>query len=153
AETDVPVETVVPGDLIRVRPGEKVPVDGVIVEGQSTLDESMLTGEPVPVAKGPGDRVTGATLNRTGTFAFRAERVGRDTVLAQVVRLVEAAQGSKAPIQALADRVSAVFVPVVLALAAATFLGWWRWGPEPAVLFALSNAVAVLVIACPCAMG
>ncbi|MBI4012585.1 MAG: copper-translocating P-type ATPase, partial [Candidatus Rokubacteria bacterium] len=153
AEVDVPVEDVVPGDLVRVRPGEKVPVDGEVVEGRSTVDESMLTGESLPVAKGPGDRVIGATLNRTGSFAFRAQRVGRDTVLAHIVRLVEAAQGSKAPIQRLADRVSAVFVPAVLVLAGLTFAAWWLWGPAPALLFALSNAVAVLVIACPCAMG
>jgi len=153
AEVDVPVEDVVPGDLVRVRPGEKVPVDGEVAEGRSTVDESMLTGESLPVAKGPGDRVIGATLNRTGSFTFRAQRVGRDTVLAQIIRLVEAAQGSKAPIQRLADRVSAVFVPAVLVLAALTFAAWWLWGPAPALLFALSNAVAVLVIACPCAMG
>ncbi|HEV8676902.1 MAG TPA: heavy metal translocating P-type ATPase, partial [Methylomirabilota bacterium] len=152
-EGDVAIEELVPGDLVRVRPGEKVPVDGVVIEGRSTVDESMLTGESLPVAKGPGDAVTGATLNRTGTFTFRAERVGRDTVLSRIIRLVEAAQGSKAPIQALADRVSAVFVPVVLALAAVTFGVWWLGGPAPALLFALSNAVAVLVIACPCAMG
>jgi Cu+-exporting ATPase len=153
AEVDVPVEAVVPGDLVRVRPGEKVPVDGDVVEGRSTVDESMLTGESLPVEKGPGDRVIGATLNRTGAFTFRAQRVGRDTVLAQIIRLVEAAQGSKAPIQRLADRVSGVFVPIVLALAGLTFGAWWLWGPEPALLFAVSNAVAVLVIACPCAMG
>jgi len=153
AEVDVPVEDVVPGDLLRVRPGEKIPVDGEVVEGRSTVDESMLTGESLPVAKGPGDRVIGATLNRTGSFAVRARRVGRETVLAQIIRLVEAAQGSKAPIQALADRVSAVFVPIVLVLGVLTCLAWWRWGPEPALLFALSNTVAVLVIACPCAMG
>ena len=153
AEVDVPVEDVVPGDLVRVRPGEKVPVDGEVAEGRSTVDESMLTGESLPVAKAPGDRVIGATLNRTGSFTFRAQRVGRDTVLAQIIRLVEAAQGSKAPIQRLADRVSGVFVPAVLVLAALTFAAWWLWGPAPALLFALSNAVAVLVIACPCAMG
>jgi P-type Cu+ transporter len=152
-ERDVPVAEVVPGDLVRVRPGEKVPVDGVMVEGRSTVDESMLTGESVPVAKAPGDRVTGATLNRTGAFTFRAQRVGRDTVLAQIIDLVEAAQGSRPPVQALADRVAAVFVPIVLALAGATFGGWLLWGPSPALLLALSNAVAVLVIACPCAMG
>src|SRR5262245_8468355 len=153
ADVEVPAEAVVPGDLVRVRPGEKVPVDGEVVEGHSTLDESMLTGESLPVAKGPGDRVIAATLNRTGSFTFRAQRVGRDTVLAQIVRLVETAQGSKAPIQRLADRVAAVFVPIVLALAGLTFAGWWLAGPAPALIFALSNAVAVLVIACPCAMG
>jgi Cu+-exporting ATPase len=153
AEVDVPLDAVVPGNLVRVRPGEKVPVDGAVVDGRSTVDESMLTGESLPVPKGPGDRVIGATLNRTGAFTFRAERVGRDTVLAQIIRLVETAQGSKAPIQRLADRVAAVFVPIVLALAAVTFGVWWGWGPDPALLFALSNTVAVLVIACPCAMG
>jgi Cu+-exporting ATPase len=152
-EVDVAVEAVLPGDLVRVRPGEKVPVDGTVTHGQSTVDESMLTGEFLPVAKRPGDRVVGGTLNRTGAFTFRAERVGRDTVLAQIVRLVEEAQGSKAPIQALADRIATVFVPVVLLLGTATFLGWWLWGPAPAILFAVSNTVAVLVIACPCAMG
>jgi P-type Cu+ transporter len=152
-ELDVPIEAVVPGDLLRVRPGETVPVDGEVVEGRSTLDESMLTGESLPVAKGPGDRVIGATLNRTGGFTVRAQQVGRDTVLARIIRLVEAAQGSKAPIQRLADRVAAVFVPIVLVLAGLTFAAWWLGGPAPALVFALSNAVAVLVIACPCAMG
>ena len=152
-EQDVAVEDVVPGDLVRVRPGEKIPVDGEVVEGRSTVDESMVTGESLPAAKTPGDRVIGATQNRTGTFIMRARRVGRDTVLAQIIRLVEAAQGSKAPIQALADRVSAVFVPIVLGLAGATGLGWWLFGPAPSVLFAFSATIAVLVIACPCAMG
>ncbi len=152
-EEDLPVEAVVPGDLIRVRPGEKIPVDGEVMEGASAVDESMLTGESLPVAKRPGDPVIGATLNRTGSFTFRTTRVGRDTVLAQIIRLVEEAQGSKAPIQRLADRVSAVFVPLVLAAAGLTFAVWALWGPEPALLFALSNFVAVVVIACPCAMG
>jgi Cu+-exporting ATPase len=152
-ERDVPIEEVVAGDLVRVRPGEKIPVDGEVVEGRSTLDESMLTGESFPVAKGPGDRVLGATLNRTGGFTLRAQQVGRDTVLARIIGLVEAAQGSKAPIQRLADRVAAVFVPIVLGLAGLTFAAWWLGGPAPALVFALSNAVAVLVIACPCAMG
>jgi Cu+-exporting ATPase len=152
-EGDVALDAVVPGDLIRVRPGERIPVDGVLMDGRSTVDESMLTGEPLPVAKAPGSRVIGGTLNRTGAFTFRAERVGRDTVLAQIIRLVETAQGSKAPIQQVADRVSGVFVPIVLVLAALTFAAWWLWGPAPSWLFALSNAVAVLVIACPCAMG
>ena len=153
AEREVAIEAVVPGDLIRVRPGERIPVDGTVTEGRSTVDASMLTGEPLPVAVGPGDRVVGGTLNRTGAFTFRAERVGRDTVLARIIELVETAQGSKAPIQRLADRVSGVFVPIVLALAALTFVAWWLWGPAPSWLFALTNAVAVLVIACPCAMG
>ncbi len=152
-EADIPVADVVVGDLIRVRPGDKVAVDGEVVEGASTVDESMLTGESLPVEKRPGFRVIGGTVNRTGSFTFRATRVGADTVLAQIIRLVEEAQGSKAPIQRLADRVSAVFVPIVLVVAALTFGVWWLWGPQPAFLFALTNFVAVLVIACPCAMG
>jgi Cu+-exporting ATPase len=152
-ETDVPVDSVVVGDLVRVRPGEKVPVDGVVAEGQSALDESMLTGESLPVEKGPGDTVIGATLNKSGSFVFRATRVGRDTALAQIVRLVEEAQGSKAPIQRLADRIAEVFVPAILALAALTFLGWLLVGPEPRLTLALQTAIAVLIIACPCAMG
>ena len=152
-EQDLPVALVIAGDQIRVRPGEKIPVDGEVVEGASAVDESMLTGESLPVEKRPGARVIGGTVNRTGSFTFRATRVGKDTVLAQIIRLVEEAQGSKAPIQRLADQVSAIFVPIVLVIAAATFGVWWVWGPEPAFLFALTNAVAVLVIACPCAMG
>ncbi len=152
-EQDLPVALVIAGDQIRVRPGEKIPVDGEVVEGASAVDESMLTGESLPVEKHPGARVIGGTVNRTGSFTFRATRVGKDTVLAQIIRLVEEAQGSKAPIQRLADQVSAIFVPIVLVIAALTFGVWWVWGPEPAFLFALTNAVAVLVIACPCAMG
>ena len=152
-EQDIPVSEVVPGDLIRMRPGEKIPVDGEVVEGASAVDESMLTGESLPVEKRPGSRVIGGAVNRMGSFTFRATRVGKDTVLAQIIRLVEEAQGSKAPIQRLADQVSAVFVPIVLVIAALTFGVWWVWGPQPAFLFALTNAVAVLVIACPCAMG
>jgi Cu+-exporting ATPase len=152
-EATEPIDRLAPGDVIRVRPGERIPVDGQVVDGRSTVDESMLTGEATPVTKGPGDRVIGGTLNRTGTFTFEARRVGRETVLAQIVRLVAEAQGSRAPIQALADRVAAVFVPVVLLLAAATFAGWLLLGPPPALLFALSSTVAVLVIACPCALG
>ncbi|MBI2555121.1 MAG: copper-translocating P-type ATPase, partial [Candidatus Rokubacteria bacterium] len=153
AELDVPVAEVVTGDLIRVRPGDRIPVDGEVVDGASTVDESMLTGESLPVEKRAGARVIGGAVNRAGSFTFRATRVGRDTVLAQIIRLVEEAQGSKAPIQRLADRVSAVFVPIVLVIAALTFGVWWLWGPQPAFLFALTNFVAVLVIACPCAMG
>jgi Cu+-exporting ATPase len=149
----VPVEAVGPGDLVRVRPGERIAVDGQVVEGASAVDESMLTGESLPVAKQPGASVVGGSVNRTGTFLFRATRVGADTVLARIIRLVEEAQGSKAPIQRLADRVAAVFVPVVLAVAAVTFAVWWLWGPAPAFFYALTNAVGVLVIACPCAMG
>ncbi|MDF3043500.1 MAG: heavy metal translocating P-type ATPase, partial [Thermomicrobiales bacterium] len=150
-ELDIPVEEVVVGDLVRVRPGEKVPVDGVVSEGRSALDESMLTGESLPVEKEPGDTVIGATLNKTGSFVFRATKVGRDTTLAQVVRLVEEAQGSKAPMQRMADTISSYFVPVVLALAAVTFAVWLVFGLSP--VFALTATIAVLIIACPCALG
>jgi Cu+-exporting ATPase len=150
---DIPVEEVRVGDLVLVRPGEKVPVDGIIREGQSALDESMLTGESLPVEKGPGDQVIGATVNKMGSFKFEATRVGRETVLAQIVRLVEQAQGSKAPIQRLVDKIAGVFVPIVLVIAAVTFGVWLLFGGEQAFLFALSNFVAVLVIACPCALG
>ena len=152
-ETDVPIEQVVPGDLVRVRPGEKVPVDGIVTDGAASLDQSMLTGESMPVAKGPGDEVIGATIDRSGTIVLRATRVGRDTVLAQIVRMVEQAQGSKAPIQGLADRISAVFVPIVLVLAAVTFVAWLVLGPEPSFTLGLIAAITVLIIACPCAMG
>jgi Cu+-exporting ATPase len=152
-EEDVPLDAVVPGDLLRVRPGEKLPVDGRVTEGGSNVDESMLTGEPVPVAKFAGDAVAGGTLNTTGTFVMRAQRVGRDTLLAQIIRLVEEAQASEAPIQRLADRVAAWFVPAVAGAATLTF-GLWLWlGPEPRLIFAFVNAVAVLIIACPCALG
>jgi P-type Cu+ transporter len=153
AEVDVPTADVLAGDLVRIRPGERLPVDGVIVEGASAVDESMLTGESLPVDKAPGAAVSGGTVNRTGSFVFRATRVGSETTLARIVKLVEEAQGSRAPIQRLADRVAAVFVPIVLVIAALTFAAWWRFGPEPTLVFALTNAVAVLVIACPCAMG
>ena len=152
-ERDVPIGEIVPGDLLRVRPGERIAVDGLVVEGASSVDESMLTGESLPVERGPGAPVVGGSINRTGTFTFRATRVGRDTVLARIVRLVEEAQGSKAPIQRLADRVASVFVPVVLGIAALTFAAWMLWGPAPAFFHALTNAVGVLVIACPCALG
>ena len=152
-EQDIPIETVRVGDLVRVRPGEKVPVDGVIAEGRSALDESMLTGESLPVEKGPGDTVIGATLNKSGSFLFKATRVGADTTLAQIVRLVEEAQGSKAPMQRLADTISGYFVPAVLVIAALTFVGWLIFGPEPKLTFALQTAIAVLIIACPCALG
>ena len=150
-EQDVPIEQVVVDDLVRVRPGEKVPVDGVVTEGRSALDESMLTGESLPVEKEPGDTVIGATLNKTGSFVFRTTKVGRDTTLAQIVRLVEQAQGSKAPMQRLADTISSYFVPVVLVLAALTFGAWFIFGPSP--VFALTATSAVLIIACPCALG
>src|SRR5574337_242959 len=152
-EQDIPVDDVRVGDLVLVRPGEKVPVDGIIREGRSALDESMLTGESLPVEKGPGDQVIGATVNKMGSFKFEATRVGRETVLAQIVRLVEQAQGSKAPIQRLVDKIAGVFVPIVLVIAAVTFGAWLLFGGEQAFLVALSNFVAVLVIACPCALG
>ena len=152
-EADVPIETVVPGDVILVRPGEKVPVDGEVIEGYSSVDESMLTGESMPVDKQPGQVVYGATLNKHGSFQFRATKVGRDTVLAQIIRLVEEAQGSKAPIQRLADQVSAYFVPAVIGTALAAFLFWMLLGPAPALTFATLVFVAVLIIACPCALG
>ncbi|HEX7336407.1 MAG TPA: heavy metal translocating P-type ATPase [Gemmatimonadales bacterium] len=152
-EREIPLEQVTEGDEIVVRPGEKIPADGTILDGSSYVDESMLTGEAIPVFKRPGDRVIGATLNRNGAFRFRAVHVGQDTVLAQIIRLVQQAQGSKAPIQRLADRISAVFVPVVIALAVVTFGVWLVLGPPPAYLWALVAAVSVLIIACPCAMG
>ena len=142
-EEDVPLQAVVPGDVLRVRPGEKTPVDGRIIEGASDIDESMLTGEPLPVTKTTGDPVTGGTLNTTGTFLLRAERVGRDTLLAQIIRLVEEAQESEAPIQRLADRVAAWFVPAVASIAVLTFVLWFWFGPEPRLIHALVNAVAV----------
>ena len=152
-EEDVDLAVVVPGDLLRVRPGDKVPVDGVVTEGASPVDESMLTGEPIPVTKVPGDEVIGATLNTTGSFVMRATRVGRDTALARIVDLVQRAQGSKAPVQRLADQISAVFVPAVLAVAAATFAVWFVFGPEPSFTLALTAFIGVVIIACPCAMG
>jgi P-type Cu+ transporter len=152
-EADISLDEVVPGDRLRVRPGEKVPVDGVVLEGHSAIDESMITGEPLPVEKSPGDKVTGATANTTGSFVMRAERVGSDTLLSQIVHMVAAAQRSRAPIQALADTVSGWFVPAVIAVAASAFAVWAIFGPPPAMSFALVNAVAVLIIACPCALG
>jgi len=152
-ESDIPIGDVVVDDIIRVRPGEKVPVDGVITEGNSSLDESMVTGESIPVDKTTGDTVIGATLNTSGSFLMRATKVGADTMLAQIVRLVRQAQGSKAPIQRLADKVASVFVPVVIMLALATFAVWYNTRIETALLLAILNTVAVLIIACPCAMG
>ena len=152
-EEEIPLSELREGDEVVVRPGETVPADGVILQGSSYIDESMLTGEPVPVSRGAGDRVIGATLNRNGAFHLSVTRVGQDTVLSQIIRLVQQAQGSKAPIQRLADRISAVFVPVVLSLAVATFVLWFDFGPEPAHLRGLVAAVTVLIIACPCAMG
>ena len=152
-ETDVPLEHVQVGDRLRVRPGEKVPVDGVVVDGQSAVDESMLTGEPIPAAKVTGDRVTGATVNGTGALLIQAERVGSETLLAQIVQMVAEAQRSRAPIQGLADTVAGYFVPAVIAVAVLTFAVWAVVGPEPRMTYALINAVAVLIIACPCALG
>jgi Cu+-exporting ATPase len=152
-EADIPVEEVMPGDNLLVRPGEKVPVDGVVLDGHSAVDESMLTGESLPVEKAAGAAVYGATLNRTGSFRMQATRVGRETALAQIIQLVEQAQGSKAPVQRLADLVASVFVPVVLVIAAGTFVAWLLFGPEGAAIYATLNAVAVLIIACPCALG
>jgi len=152
-ERDVPLSEVAPGDRLRVRPGERVPVDGAVLEGASSVDESMLTGEPIPVEKGPGARVTGGTLNGSGAFVMKAERVGAETLLAQIVRLVAEAQRSRASIQRLADVVSAWFVPSVVAVAMVTAAAWFFYGPEPRLAFALVNAVSVLIIACPCALG
>ncbi|HSK91795.1 MAG TPA: heavy metal translocating P-type ATPase, partial [Euzebyales bacterium] len=153
-ERDIPLDQVVVGDHVRVRPGEKIPVDGQVTAGASAVDESMLTGESLPVDKAPGDTVIGATINRTGSFVFRATHVGRDTTLAQIVRLVEDAQGSRAPMQRLADTVSAYFVPAVIVAAAVTFVVWMLVGPDVGRLtFAVSTAIAVLIIACPCALG
>ena len=152
-EVEVPVDEVVVGDVVLVRPGEKVPVDGEILDGQSAVDESMVTGESMPVEKGPGDVAIGATVNQTGAFRMRATKVGRETMLAQIVRLVQAAQSSKAPIQRLADATSRWFVPGVLFVAIATFVVWFDFGPDPALTFGLVASVAVLIIACPCALG
>jgi Cu+-exporting ATPase len=153
SEEDVALEAVQVGDRLRVRPGEKIPVDGAVLDGTSTVDESMVTGEPIPVTKRAGDKVIGATVNGTGALIIHAERVGQETLLAQIVRMVSEAQRSRAPIQKVADRVSGIFVPVVLAVAAITFLVWAFVGPEPRMVHALVNAVAVLIIACPCALG
>ncbi|HUL61806.1 MAG TPA: heavy metal translocating P-type ATPase, partial [Methanocella sp.] len=152
-EVDVPVEDVQVGDVVVVRPGEKIPVDGVVTGGYSTVDESMITGESIPAGKREGDNVIGATINGNGSFRFRATKVGRDTVLSQIIRMVEEAQGSKAPIQRLADQVAAVFVPVVIGIAAIAFLAWYFLGPQPSFLNAMLNFISVLIIACPCAMG
>jgi Cu+-exporting ATPase len=152
-EREVPLEQVKPGDALRVRPGERVPVDGVVREGASAVDESMVTGEPLPVEKSAGDKVTGGTLNASGSFVMAAERVGSDTLLARIVKLVSEAQRSRAPMQRLADKVAGYFVPGVVAAAILAFLGWAIWGPEPRMAHALLAAVAVLIIACPCALG
>ncbi len=149
----VPLESVLVGELLRVRPGEKVPVDGVVTQGRTTIDESMVTGEAVPVAKVPGAKVTAGTMNDTGGFVMRAEKVGSDTLLSQIVHMVAAAQRSRAPIQRVADQVAGWFVPVVIVIAMLTFVAWFAWGPSPAFAYALIAAVAVLIIACPCALG
>lgn len=153
AEHDVALQHVQINDLLRVRPGEKIPVDGIVTEGKSSVDESMISGEPIPVEKSPSDRVIGGTINGNGTFIMRAERVGRDTLLSQIVQMVGQAQRSKAPIQRLADVVSSWFVPLVIVAAIVTFVAWMAAGPEPRFAYALLNAVAVLIIACPCALG
>ena len=150
---EVPIEAVVPGDRIQVRPGERVPVDGVVEEGQSYVDESMISGEPVPVAKQKDAELVGGTINKNGSLTFRATRVGADTVLAQIIRMVESAQADKPPIQALADKIAGIFVPIVIVLAILTFITWFSFGPEPALSFAFVTTVSVLLIACPCAMG
>lgn len=153
SDAAVQVDSIVAGDLLRVRPGEKVPVDGELTQGKGTVDESMVTGEPMPVAKSAGSKVTAGTMNQTGSFVMRAEKVGADTLLAQIVHMVAAAQRSRAPIQRMADQVAAWFVPAVIAVAVLTFLAWLSWGPSPAFSYALVAAVAVLIIACPCALG
>jgi len=152
-EVDIPVEEVLVGDIVLVRPGEKVPVDGVIVEGSSAVDESMITGESIPVEKMVDDEVIGATINKTGSFKFKATKVGKDTALAQIVKMVQEAQGSKAPIARLADTVSGYFVPIVMIIAVLTFVVWFDFGPQPAIIFGLVTSVTVLIIACPCALG
>ncbi|MEN6519551.1 MAG: heavy metal translocating P-type ATPase [Armatimonadota bacterium] len=152
-EVDIPVEDVAVGDIVIVRPGEKIPVDGIVVDGTSAVDESMITGESIPVTKRAGDGVIGATINKTGSFTFRATKVGKDTALAHIIQMVEQAQGSKAPIQRLADIISGYFVPIVIGIAIITFIVWLLWGPAPAFNYALLNFVAVLIIACPCALG
>jgi Cu+-exporting ATPase len=153
SEYDAPLENIMEGDRLRVRPGDAVPVDGTVIEGRSSLDESMLTGESMPVEKGLGDEVTGATINKNGSLVIEAGKVGSDTVLAQIVAMVSNARRSRAPIQGLADRVSAVFVPTVVAIAIFAFIVWMIFGPEPALVFAIASAVSVLIIACPCALG
>ena len=153
SDEEVPLDTVDVGDRLRVRPGEKVPVDGVLLEGRSSLDESMVTGESMPVTKEPGAKLIGGTLNQTGGFVMRADKVGRDTLLARIVQMVAAAQRSRAPIQRLADQVSGWFVPAVIAVAVLAFIAWASFGPEPRLAYGLVAAVAVLIIACPCALG
>ncbi|MFA4992545.1 MAG: HAD-IC family P-type ATPase, partial [Candidatus Omnitrophota bacterium] len=152
-EEDVLIDSLHIGDLLRVRPGEKVPLDGVVMEGKSYVDESMITGEAIPVVKTQGDKVVGATINQTGTFLMRAEKIGSQTLLSQIVRMVSDAQRSRAPIQRIADQVSGYFVPLVITVSVATFIIWFNWGPYPKMTYAFVNAIAVLIIACPCALG
>ena len=152
-EIDVPLEHIQVGDTLRVRPGEKVPIDGIVIDGESNIDESMITGEPIPVSKQQGDHVIGATVNTTGSLLIRAEKVGTDTLLSQIVKMVSEAQRSRAPIQKLADLVAAYFVPIVVSVAILTFIIWFFFGPSPALAYGIINAVAVLIIACPCALG
>jgi Cu+-exporting ATPase len=152
-EEEVPADEIEKGDVLRVRPGEKVPIDGLITEGKSTVDESMITGEPMPVEKAVNDPVIGATVNQTGSFLMRAEKVGADTLLSQIVHMVAEAQRSRAPIQKLADTVAGYFVPIVILTAIIAFVVWAVWGPAPAMAYAIVNAVSVLIIACPCALG
>ncbi len=152
-EEDIPINAVQKGDLLRVRPGEKIPLDGIITDGKSTVDESMISGEPMPVVKNAGDRVIGATVNQTGSFVMKTQKIGAETLLSQIVHMVAEAQRSRAPIQKLADQVAGYFVPVVVLISVLTFVIWFNWGPEPKLGFAIVNAIAVLIIACPCALG
>ncbi|MCB9772651.1 MAG: heavy metal translocating P-type ATPase [Candidatus Omnitrophica bacterium] len=152
-EKEVPIDSIQKGDILRVRPGEKIPLDGVIIEGKSSVDESMISGEPMPVEKNTGDRVIGATVNQTGTFMMRTEKVGAETLLSQIVHMVAEAQRSRAPIQKLADTISGYFVPIVVLISVLTFIVWANWGPDPKLAYAIVNAIAVLIIACPCALG
>ncbi|MCB9091211.1 MAG: copper-translocating P-type ATPase [Halobacteriovoraceae bacterium] len=153
SEVDISLDQVQVGDKLRVRPGEKIPIDGVVIDGQSSVDESMITGEPIPVSKKKGDKVVGATINGTGGLVIKAEKIGGETLLSRIIHMVSEAQRSKAPIQKLADTVAGIFVPVVIAVSILTFIVWSLWGPEPALTFAIINAVSVLIIACPCALG
>jgi len=152
-EEEIPIDSVQKGDVLRVRPGEKIPLDGIIIEGKSSIDESMISGEPMPVEKNAGDRVIGATVNQTGTFLMKTEKIGAETLLSQIVHMVAEAQRSRAPIQKLADTISGYFVPVVVLISVLTFIIWANWGPEPKLAYAVVNAIAVLIIACPCALG
>jgi Cu2+-exporting ATPase len=152
-ENEVPIELIQLGDILRVKPGDKIPVDGIITEGVTSIDESMITGEPIPVSKGPGDVVSSGTINGNQSFLMKAEKVGSDTLLSQIIQMVNDASRSRAPIQKLADAVSGYFVPIVIIIAAITFIAWAVWGPEPTYVYALINAIAVLIIACPCALG